>query len=120
MSFLFLFRKRFEEAEKEYISSKVALHEATEKKELLSEHLCTIIQHNEQRKSQKLSELMSALHIEDNKEENCNNSAVFCVKTPTPGTINWPSNKAVNKPKPVLPSSVPLGSSMINIVHRMD
>lgn len=63
---------------------------------------------------------MSALHIEDNKEENCNNSVVFCMKTPTPDAINWPSNKAANRPKPVLPFPVPLGSSMISIVHRMD
>lgn len=34
------------------------LHNAAERKELLTEHLYTVIAHNEDRKAQKLSELM--------------------------------------------------------------
>jgi len=54
-------RKRFELAEVEYVASKLALHNAEERKEGLQEHLFTIIQMNETKKSQKLEELMSKL-----------------------------------------------------------
>lgn len=36
---------------------------AREKKELLTEHLCTIISHNEDRKSKKLTELMEKVGL---------------------------------------------------------
>ena len=42
-------RKRFERAEKEYIASKISLHESQERKEQLTEHLYTVIQQNEMR-----------------------------------------------------------------------
>lgn len=36
---------------------------ARERKELLTEHLCTIISHNEDRKAEKLSELMEKVGL---------------------------------------------------------
>lgn len=39
------------------------LHNASEKKELLTEHLCTVIAHNEDRKAQKLTELMEKVGL---------------------------------------------------------
>ncbi len=56
-------RLRFEQAETEYVSAKLALATCQEKKDLLSQHLCTVIQENEQRKAGKLSSLMTQLDI---------------------------------------------------------
>ena len=50
-------RKRHEEAEREYVASKLELHHCAEQKEALEEHLFTIITMNEQRKSEKLEQL---------------------------------------------------------------
>ncbi len=57
------YRLRFEKAESEYVSAKLALATTKEKKDLLSQHLCSVIQENEQRKAAKLTELMSQLDI---------------------------------------------------------
>ncbi len=59
-----LSRLRFERAETEYVSSKLALATCKERKDLLSEHLCTVIQENELRKAGKLSHLMTQLDIQ--------------------------------------------------------
>jgi hypothetical protein len=60
--FIFLFyRKRYKKAEKEFLDAKLHLFERLERKELLTEHLCTIIEQNEIRKARKLSELMNRL-----------------------------------------------------------
>ena len=74
-------RKRYEKAEKEFIDSKLDLQLKSERKEQLTQHLYTIIQENELRKSKKLEELMSKLNmnekdivnmsnIEENRNEN--------------------------------------------------
>ncbi|XP_028394600.1 RAB6-interacting golgin-like isoform X2 [Dendronephthya gigantea] len=81
-------RKRYERAEAEFISAKMNLHEKTETKDQLTEHLCSIIQQNEERKAKKLSELMEKLELaeqevnveleesisEDLKEKSANHS----------------------------------------------
>jgi hypothetical protein len=54
-------RKRYKKAEKEFLDAKLQLFERLERKELLTEHLCTIIEQNEIRKARKLSELMNRL-----------------------------------------------------------
>lgn len=56
-------RKRYEKAEKEYVEAKMDLHRKTERKDLLTEHLYTIIRENELRKAKKLEELMTKLNI---------------------------------------------------------
>lgn len=58
-------RKRYERAEKEFINAKVNLHDKTELKDQLAEHLCSIIQQNEERKAKKLAELMAKLELAD-------------------------------------------------------
>jgi RAB6-interacting golgin len=58
-----LHRKRYDKAEKEYVAAKLHLHTMREKKELLAEHLSTIIEKNEERKAEKLAELMKELNI---------------------------------------------------------
>ena len=65
---VFGYSKRYDKAEKEFVSAKLMLHECQERKEMLTEHLGQIIQKNEERKAQKLSELMKELNIseEDN------------------------------------------------------
>jgi len=58
-------KKRYHHAEKEFVESKLNLHIKQERKELLTEHLMTIIQESEDRKSKKLVDLMNRLQIED-------------------------------------------------------
>ncbi|XP_037933353.1 RAB6-interacting golgin-like [Teleopsis dalmanni] len=55
--------KQYIKIEAQFLKSKIDLHNAAEKKELLTEHLCTVIAHNEDRKAQKLSELMEKVGI---------------------------------------------------------
>ncbi|XP_063283677.1 RAB6-interacting golgin [Pelobates fuscus] len=62
-------KKRFDKAESEYILAKLDLHKKTELKEQLTEHLCTIIQENEVRKSKRLEELMKQLEVETDEEK---------------------------------------------------
>ncbi|EEB18088.1 conserved hypothetical protein [Pediculus humanus corporis] len=59
-------QKRYNKAEKEFLDSKQNLFVKLEKKELLTKLLCTIIEQNELRKAQKLSELMEKLEVKDN------------------------------------------------------
>lgn len=47
--------------EKEFLQAKINLQKEKEKKELLTEHLCALITHNETRKAQKLETLMLEL-----------------------------------------------------------
>ncbi|KAJ1525252.1 hypothetical protein ONE63_010077 [Megalurothrips usitatus] len=58
-------QKRYDRAEKEFLDAKLLLYTKLERKELLTHHLCTIIEQNEIRKAQKLSELMEKLHMPD-------------------------------------------------------
>lgn len=59
-------RKRYEKAEQEFIAAKLDLHNKTERKDLLTEHLYTIIRENELRKAKKLEELMAKLNTSAN------------------------------------------------------
>ena len=68
--FFCIFRKRYDRAETEFINAKVNLHDKTEVKDQLTEHLCSIIQQNEERKAKKLAELMTRLELGD-QEINC-------------------------------------------------
>ena len=65
----FINRKRFQKAEAEYVDSKIDLHEKSEQKEQLTEHLYTIIHQNEVRKAKKLAQLMKELEMESSEEE---------------------------------------------------
>ncbi|KAG8232136.1 hypothetical protein J437_LFUL012145 [Ladona fulva] len=56
-------QKRYDKAEKEFLEAKIILFSKMEKKELLTGHLCTIIEQNELRKAKKLSELMEKLEM---------------------------------------------------------
>ena len=92
-------RKRYEAAETEFIAAKVELHRTSESKELLSEHLCTIIQQNEARKAEKLADLLKTLELENSAlgstlrgPESLSGPALF-QKTPTPGMNIWPRER---------------------------
>jgi len=61
-------KKRFEQAEQEYIQSKMDLHKKTTLKEDLTEHLYHLIEANEERKSKKLEELLHALDVEESEQ----------------------------------------------------
>ncbi|XP_075038838.1 RAB6-interacting golgin [Mixophyes fleayi] len=61
-------KKRYDRAESEYVAAKLDLHRKTQIKEQLTEHLCTIIQQNELRKSKRLEELMQELDVETDEE----------------------------------------------------
>lgn len=51
-------------AEKEFVLAKIDVQKKKEQKELLSEHLCTIIHTTELRKARKLAALCRALGVE--------------------------------------------------------
>jgi len=57
-------QKRYDRAEKEFVESKLHLFSALERKELLTDHLCTIIEQNEIRKAKKLNALMEELQLD--------------------------------------------------------
>jgi len=56
-------QKRYEKAEKEFITAKESLFLKSERKDQLTAHLANIIQLNEERKAKKLTELMEELNI---------------------------------------------------------
>lgn len=60
-------QKRYEDAEKEFIAAKLHLFGVSERKELLTDHLCSIIEQNEQRKAKRLMELMVELQLDSSK-----------------------------------------------------
>lgn len=60
---MYIYRKQYIKIEAQFLKAKIDLHNAAEKKELLTEHLCTVIAHNEDRKAQKLSELMQKVGL---------------------------------------------------------
>lgn len=60
-----LAQKRYDKAEKEFVDAKLQMHQKQERKDLLTEHLMTIIEDSELRKAKKLAELMQQLQIPD-------------------------------------------------------
>jgi len=58
-------KKKYDQAEKEFVDAKLNLHIKQERKEMLTEHLMTIIEESENRKSKKLADLMTRLQIQD-------------------------------------------------------
>lgn len=62
--------KNYLKVEKEFLQAKIHLQKEKEKKELLTEHLCALITHNETRKAQKLETLM--LELASNKKLDIN------------------------------------------------
>uniref|UniRef100_S4PAV5 RAB6-interacting golgin n=3 Tax=Pararge aegeria TaxID=116150 RepID=S4PAV5_9NEOP len=71
--------KQYLKVEKEFLQAKISLQKERERKELLTEHLCALITHNETRKAQKLETLM--LELASNKKDQ-----VLDVATPIPDT----------------------------------
>ncbi|XP_034831366.1 RAB6-interacting golgin [Maniola hyperantus] len=59
--------KHYLKVEKEFLQAKISLQKEKERKELLTEHLCALITHNETRKAHKLETLM--LELATNKNE---------------------------------------------------
>lgn len=80
------FRKRYDRAEREFIESKIDLHKKAESKDLLTEHLYTVIHQNEMRKAKKLAELMRKLELEsgDDTEESVEYAAAVDAVLPSP------------------------------------
>lgn len=62
-------RKRYTRAEREFVEAKQLLFSKRERKDLLTEHLCTIIEQNELRKAHRLTDLMIQLDDEDHRTE---------------------------------------------------
>jgi len=58
-------KKSYDRAEKDYVDAKLNLHIKQERKDMLTEHLMTIIEESEDRKSKKLADLMTRLQIDD-------------------------------------------------------
>ncbi|XP_017776126.1 PREDICTED: RAB6-interacting golgin [Nicrophorus vespilloides] len=58
-------QKKYLRAEKEFLDAKLYLHQKQERKDLLTEYLCAIIEKNEERKATKLTELLQKLELEE-------------------------------------------------------
>lgn len=63
-------QKHYDYIEQLFLKAKLDLHQSHEKKELLTEHLCTIIAHNEDRKAKKLTELMEKVGLSESNGSN--------------------------------------------------
>ncbi|XP_057368895.1 RAB6-interacting golgin-like [Daphnia carinata] len=61
--------KRYTKAEHEFVEAKQLLFSKRERKDLLTEHLCTIIEQNEMRKARRLTDLMIQLDDEEYRVE---------------------------------------------------
>ncbi|CAO1325609.1 unnamed protein product [Diamesa hyperborea] len=61
--------KHYNSVERIFLKAKQDLYHAHEKKDMLTEHLYTIIAHNEDRKAKKLSDLMEKVGISLNDED---------------------------------------------------
>lgn len=59
--------KQYSAIEKSFLKAKQDLYQAHEKKEMLTEHLYTIIAHNEDRKAKRLGELMEKVGLSINE-----------------------------------------------------
>ncbi|XP_045767061.1 RAB6-interacting golgin [Maniola jurtina] len=71
--------KHYLKVEKEFLQAKISLQKEKERKELLTEHLCALITHNETRKAHKLETLM--LELATNK-----NDCINAMATPVEDT----------------------------------
>lgn len=61
----FNIEKNYRNVEAQFLKAKQDLYLANEKKEMLTEHLCTIIAHNEDRKAKRLTELMEKIGLKN-------------------------------------------------------
>ncbi|XP_034102927.1 RAB6-interacting golgin [Drosophila albomicans] len=68
--------KQYVKIEAQFLKAKIDLHNASEKKELLTEHLCTVIAHNEDRKAQKLTELMQKVGLSPTEDDQPESAAI--------------------------------------------
>lgn len=58
------FRENYHQIESQFLAAKLSLHQVAEKKEMLTEHLYTIISFNEDRKAKKLTELLEKVGLD--------------------------------------------------------
>ena len=96
-----LCRKRYDRAEREFIDAKTDLHNKSEAKDLLTEHLYTVIHQNEVRKAKKLAELTHKLELEPTEDEAMVDAA---ESVPVPLCLVMPLNQLTSH-APMSPSS---------------
>lgn len=65
-------KENYHQIESQFLAAKLSLHQVSEKKEMLTEHLCTIISHNEDRKAKKLSELLEKVGLNSTNNSSAN------------------------------------------------
>ncbi|XP_031618290.1 RAB6-interacting golgin [Contarinia nasturtii] len=65
-------KESYHQIESQFLTAKLNLHHISEKKEMLTEHLCTIISHNEDRKAKKLSELLDKVGLDAGSDSSAN------------------------------------------------
>lgn len=85
-------RKNYDRIESQFLKAKLELHQSLEKKEMLTEHLCTIIAHNEDRKAKKLSDLMEKVGISPEVELPSSTNNQCSNGTAVDSNGNWSSN----------------------------
>ncbi|XP_058067110.1 RAB6-interacting golgin [Anopheles bellator] len=84
--------KNYLNIENLFLKAKVELHQALEKKEMLTEHLCAIISHNEERKAKRLSDLMEKVGISVNGDLDDTINSNSTVATDANSTAHPPGN----------------------------
>lgn len=99
-------RKRYNRAEHEFIEAKTDLHSKSEAKDLLTEHLYTVIHQNEVRKARKLAELTHKLELEDDVMVDGTETVV-----PVPLCLVMPMNQLTSH-SPMSPSSTAASKHM--------
>jgi len=96
-------RKRYDRAEREFIEAKMDLHGKSEAKDLLTEHLYTVIHQNEVRKAKKLAELTHKLELESTEDDD----QVLEASVPVPLCLVMPINRLTSTHGPTSPTSTP-------------
>jgi len=95
------YRKRYDRAEREFVEAKTDLHSKSEAKDLLTEHLYTVIHQNEVRKAKKLAELTHKLELEPTDDDVPVDAA---ATVPVPLCLVMPMNQLTSH-APMSPSS---------------
>ncbi|KAJ8716303.1 hypothetical protein PYW08_013588 [Mythimna loreyi] len=85
--------KHYLKVEKEFLQAKIHLQKEKEKKELLTEHLCALITHNETRKAQKLETLMLELATDKNEKLEVNDVKEVKIEDEKPVIVDGVDEK---------------------------
>eukprot|EP01104_Vermistella_antarctica_P010631 TRINITY_DN2846_c3_g1_i2.p1 TRINITY_DN2846_c3_g1~~TRINITY_DN2846_c3_g1_i2.p1 ORF type:complete len:188 (+),score=39.42 TRINITY_DN2846_c3_g1_i2:121-684(+) len=113
----------FQVAEKEYLAAKARKEEAEAQKRLLTEHLAVIIQESEERKEEKLRDLMSTManRQKPGREQSGNQNGSTSRSPSTPPSVSSPptaSAASTPTPTPLSPTPSPATSAATPVISN--